>query len=153
MMYAFKGARAAFMVFRAEAVIHFRARQVLACRILAVKSACLLDIRPPRPSEALQAAEAAVLLQPDEPMHWIAKMNALRSSGNIAAAISDAKHIAELDPDLGRDLPEVLEKLQQSRTANSSKQGDMTFFVLSIITHCSQHSASSVHHCGHKPDV
>jgi predicted Zn-dependent protease len=92
------------------------------CRLLAIKSTCLLDMRPPRPSEALQAATAAVQLQPDEPMHWIAKMNALRSSGNIAAAISDAKHIAQLDPDLGRDLPEVLQKLQQSRSAKPTRQ-------------------------------
>lgn len=93
---------------------------VLRCRVLATKSTCFLELL--NPSEALQAATAAVLLQPDEPMHWMAKMNALRSSGNISEAINDAKHIAELDPDLGKDLPAVLEKLQSSRKSKGSPQ-------------------------------
>ena len=87
---------------------------------MAIKSVCLLELR--KPSDALKAATEAVLLQPEEPMHWIAKMNALRSSGDIAGAIKDAKHVAELDPDLGRNLPEVLEKLQKSKSAPVHKQ-------------------------------
>lgn len=90
------------------------------CRVLSNKSKCLLELR--RPSEALEAATAAVQLQPDEPMHWIAKMNVLRSSGNISAAIQDAMHIATLDPDLGKDLPSVLAKLHKSRNTTSVKR-------------------------------
>ena len=69
-----------------------------------------------RPAEALQAAAAAVELQPDEATHWMAKMDAHRVSGNISAAIADAKHVAELDSDLGKDLAAVLEELQRSHS-------------------------------------
>lgn len=88
--------------------------------MLATKSKCLVELR--RPQEALRAASAAVKLQPDEAMHWMAKMHAERASGNISAAISDAKHIAELDPDLGRDLPAVLEQLQRAHSTKHPRQ-------------------------------
>lgn len=59
------------------------------------------------------AAMKAVEIDTQEPMCWMAKMHAERANGNIGAAIQDAKHVADLDPELGEDLPRVLHQLQE----------------------------------------
>lgn len=73
-------------------------------------STCFLSIQDPR--SALLAATKAVEIDAKEPMCWMAKMHAERANGNIGAAIQNAKHVADLDPELGKDLPRVLQQLQ-----------------------------------------
>lgn len=78
-------------------------------------SSCHLSLKDPR--SALLAAIQAVQIDPHEPMCWMAKMHAERANGNIRAAIKDAQCVATLDPDLGRDLPRVLQQLQAGTKA------------------------------------
>eukprot|EP00892_Ulva_mutabilis_P005285 jgi/Ulvmu1/3128/UM015_0168.1 len=87
-------------------------------RIHCAMSSCFLRLKNRR--SALLASIQAVKLDSREPMCWMAKMHAERANGNVGAAIEDAKHIAMLDPDLGRDLSSVLQQLQAG--TKSSKQ-------------------------------
>lgn len=89
---------------------HLDLIRVGACRIHCAISTCLLSSKDTR--SALIEANKAVEIDAQEPMCWMAKMHAERANGNIAAAIRDAQHIADLDPDLGKDLPRVLQQLQ-----------------------------------------
>lgn len=83
---------------------------IILYRVHCAISTCHLHSQNPK--SALAAATKAVEIDKQEPMCWMAKMHAERANRNFSAAIEDAHHIAQLDPDLGRDLPKILQQLQ-----------------------------------------
>jgi hypothetical protein len=109
-----------YCMWYSQCAIQFGDMHCVECRLHGLQSICLLALR--NGAAAVQAANQAIQLDPSEPMHFMARMNALQRIGKIDAAIADAEHISQLDRHLGRDLPQVLEQLRAEQRRRRSRQ-------------------------------